>query len=58
MQRDTAPGVDAADLEPTRAHLRSTHEEIRRFLERPDAPRKRTPPPPAPPGDPIGSGPQ
>jgi hypothetical protein len=45
-------------LEPTAAHLHSTHEEIERFLARPDAPRKRTPPPPTPPGDPIGSGPQ
>ncbi|HEX8293021.1 MAG TPA: zinc-dependent metalloprotease [Pyrinomonadaceae bacterium] len=40
------------------AHWRATAEEIERFLERPDAPRKRTPPPPAPPGDPIGSGPR
>ena len=39
-------------------HLRSTREEIERFLARPDAPRKRTPPPPTPPGDPIGSGQQ
>jgi hypothetical protein len=38
------------------AHWRATAEEIERFLERPDAPRKRTPPPPAPAGDPIGSG--
>jgi hypothetical protein len=46
--RDDAQGI----------HLRSTREEIERFLARPDAPRKRTPPPPTPPGDPIGSGPQ
>jgi hypothetical protein len=46
--RDDAHGI----------HLRSTREEIERFLARPDAPRKRTPPPPTPPGDPIGSGPQ
>jgi hypothetical protein len=38
------------------AHWSATAEEIERFLERPDAPRKRTPPPPAPPGDPIGAG--
>jgi hypothetical protein len=43
--RDAAHGI----------HLRSTSEEIERFLARPDAPRKRTPPPPTPPGDPIGS---
>jgi hypothetical protein len=55
---DTARAVNAAGLEPTDAHLRSTHEEIERFLARPDAPRKRTPPPPTPPGDPIGSGSQ
>ncbi|MFL6256789.1 MAG: zinc-dependent metalloprotease [Pyrinomonadaceae bacterium] len=55
---DTGSGINAADLEPTAAHLHSTHEEIERFLARPDAPRKRTPPPPTPPGDPIGSGPQ
>ena len=58
MQADTAQGIDAASLEPTKAHLRSTHEEIRRFLERPDSPRKRTTPPATPPGDPIGSGSQ
>jgi uncharacterized protein DUF4953/uncharacterized protein DUF5117 len=46
--RDTAHGI----------HLRSTREDIERFLTRPDAPRKRTPPLPTPPGDPIGSGPQ
>ncbi len=55
---DTAKMVSASNLEPTQAHLRSTHEEIERFLARPDAPHKRTPPPPTPPGDPIGSGPQ
>ncbi|HEX8336380.1 MAG TPA: zinc-dependent metalloprotease [Pyrinomonadaceae bacterium] len=38
------------------AHWRATAEEIERFLARPDAPRKRTTTPPAPPGDPIGSG--
>lgn len=36
------------------AHRRATRDEIERFLERPDAPRTRTPPPSAPPGDPIG----
>jgi hypothetical protein len=55
---DTATGINAADLEPRAAHLHSTHEEIERFLARPDAPRKRTPPPATPPGDPIGSGSQ
>jgi hypothetical protein len=38
------------------AHRRATHDDIERFLARPDAPRKRTPPPPTPPGDPIGAG--
>lgn len=38
------------------AHWSATAEEIERFLERPDTPRKRTPPPPTPPGDPIGAG--
>jgi hypothetical protein len=53
MLSDTAsaPGTDANAV-----HLRSTHEEIERFLSRPDAPRRRTPPPPTPPGDPIGAG--
>lgn len=55
MQEDTA--VTVRD-EAKGIHLRSTREEIERFLARPDAPRKRTPPPPAPPGDPIGSGPR
>jgi len=42
--------------EATLAHLHATQEEIERFLARPDAPRKRTPPPSTPPGDPIGAG--
>ncbi|MCA1619328.1 MAG: zinc-dependent metalloprotease [Acidobacteria bacterium] len=50
---DTA---NAAGTDATAVHLRSTHEEIERFLARPDAPRRRTPPPPTPPGDPIGAG--
>ncbi|HEX8071195.1 MAG TPA: zinc-dependent metalloprotease [Pyrinomonadaceae bacterium] len=37
------------------AHRRAALDDIERFLTRPDAPRKRTPPPPAPPGDPIGA---
>lgn len=37
------------------AHYRATAEEIERFLARPDEPRKRTTPPPTPPGDPIGA---
>jgi hypothetical protein len=55
MQGDAA--ATARD-EATAVHLRSTREEIERFLARPDAPRRRTPPPPAPPGDPIGAGSQ
>lgn len=55
MESDT--GITVRD-DAHRIHLRSTREEIERFLARPDAPRKRTPPPPTPPGDPIGSGPQ
>jgi hypothetical protein len=38
-------------------HRAATVEDIERFLARPDAPRRRTPPPPTPPGDPIGSPP-
>jgi hypothetical protein len=53
MQSDTAA---AARDEATNTHLRATREEIERFLARPDAPRRRTPPPPTPPGDPIGAG--
>ena len=41
----------AADL----AHRRAVLDDIERFLTRPDAPRKRTQPPPTPPGDPIGA---
>jgi len=37
------------------AHRRATAEEIERFLARPAEPRRRTPPLPRPPGDPIGS---
>jgi len=40
------------------AHYRATAEEIERFLARPDATRKRTPPPPIPAGEPIGAGAQ
>ncbi|HEX8560877.1 MAG TPA: zinc-dependent metalloprotease [Pyrinomonadaceae bacterium] len=40
----------------TGMHLRATRDEIERFLARPAEPRRRTPPPPAPPGDPIGAG--
>jgi hypothetical protein len=45
--------TDANEL----AHLRATFEDIERFLTRPDAPRKRTAPLPAPPSDPIGAQP-
>jgi hypothetical protein len=47
-----APGgmTNASDL----AHRRAVLDDIERFLTRPDAPRKRTQPSPAPPGDPIG----
>ena len=55
MQSDT--GITVRD-DAHSIHLRATHEDIERFLARPDAPRKRTPPPPTPPGDPIGSGPR
>lgn len=44
--------------EATDVHRAATHEEITRFLSRPAEPRKRTPPPPSPPGDPIGAGQQ
>ena len=40
--------------EPDEAHRRATLDDIERFLTRPDAPRKRTTPLQAPPGDPIG----
>jgi hypothetical protein len=36
------------------AHRSATRDDIERFLTRPDATRKQTPPPPTPPGDPIG----
>ncbi|HWS90477.1 MAG TPA: zinc-dependent metalloprotease [Pyrinomonadaceae bacterium] len=51
MERSAVTSPDEA----TAIHFRSTREDIERFLARPDAPRKRTPPPPTPPGDPIGS---
>lgn len=50
---DTNP---IGDDEPTETFVRATHEEIERFLARPAEPRKRTTPPPTPPGDPIGAG--
>ncbi|HEV7890971.1 MAG TPA: zinc-dependent metalloprotease [Pyrinomonadaceae bacterium] len=53
LLEDTAP---TSRDEATEMHRRATREEIERFLARPAEPRKRTPPPPAPPGDPIGAG--
>ena len=38
----------------TDAHATGTREDIERFLARPDQPRKKTSPPDAPPGEPIG----
>ena len=52
MADTTAPARDEA----TAAHLRATRDDIERFLARPAEPRKRTPPLPTPPGDPIGAG--
>jgi hypothetical protein len=53
-ERLKAPAPNA----PTEnAHRRATLDDIERFLTRPDAPRKRTAPPPTPPGDPIGAQP-
>ncbi len=43
--------INSSDL----AQRRATLDDIERFLTRPDAPRKRTTPLPAPPGDPIGA---
>ena len=36
-------------------HRVALSDDIERFLARPDAPRRRTTPPPTPPGDPIGA---
>jgi hypothetical protein len=52
-----ATATTASD-ETTEMYRRATHEEIERFLSRPAEPRRRTPPPPTPPGDPIGAGSQ
>jgi hypothetical protein len=46
------PGGD----EGSAAHRQLTSDDIERFLARPAEPRKRTPPLPTPPGDPIGAG--
>jgi hypothetical protein len=46
-----SPATAAIDA----AHVRATREDIERFLNRPDATRKQTPPLPVPPGDPIGT---
>lgn len=53
LLEETAP---TSRDEATETHRRATREEIERFLARPAEPRKRTPPPPTPPGDPIGAG--
>jgi hypothetical protein len=49
-------GAAGEGSEMKRMHGRATAEEIERFLARPAEPRRRTPPLPRPPGDPIGSG--
>ncbi|MCA1630312.1 MAG: zinc-dependent metalloprotease [Acidobacteria bacterium] len=48
---------NAQTAAPDLQHTAATVEDIERFLARPDAPRRRTPPPPTPPGDPIGAQP-
>jgi hypothetical protein len=53
-ERLKAPAPNAAT---ENAHRRAVLDDIERFLTRPDAPRKRTQPPPTPPGDPIGAQP-
>ena len=55
LLEETAP---TSRDEATEIHRRATREEIERFLARPAEPRKRTPTPPTPPGDPIGAGQQ
>jgi hypothetical protein len=55
LLEETAP---TSRDEATEIHRRATREEIERFLARPAEPRRRTPPPPTPPGDPIGAGQQ
>jgi hypothetical protein len=47
-----ASPANAEEIET--AHRRATRDDIERFLARPDEPRRRTTPPPAPPGPPIG----
>jgi hypothetical protein len=47
----TSPASSAVEA----ATRRATHDDIERFLARPDATRKQTAPLPVPPGDPIGS---
>jgi hypothetical protein len=51
-ERLKLPSADAAAT----AHRRATRDDIERFLARPDAPRKQTPPLAIPQGDPIGGG--
>ena len=53
LARRPPPGGPASENEL--AHRRAVVEEIERFLARPAEPRRRTPPLPRPPGDPIGS---
>ncbi len=48
LKRPASAGIDVD-------HRSATREDIARFLARPDATRKQTPPPATPPGDPIGS---
>jgi hypothetical protein len=50
-ERLKLPSPDSA----ANAHRRATRDDIERFLARPDAPRKQTPPLALPQGDPIGS---
>ena len=53
LARGSREGARSRALDP---HAWAVAQEIRRFLNRPDATHRRAEPPPSPPGDPIGGG--
>ncbi|HZS43955.1 MAG TPA: zinc-dependent metalloprotease [Blastocatellia bacterium] len=53
--RELSASLKLPSVNGSSAHRQATREDIERFLNRPDVPRKQTSPLPTPPGDPIGS---
>src|SRR5262249_19618702 len=53
--RELSASLKLPSTNGSSAHRQATRDDIERFLNRPDTPRKQTPPLQSPPGDPIGT---